>query len=240
MKECPYCHAAIPEDASFCLYCMRELAPRTKAEPVVPARRSLRVLPVVLIALILTFAALLVILIIKINKKEARFSLPAFTEFQANASAAVSERYPDLWDPYAVTPAERANMAGTEVVTSSRVLWASSEAGGLSQPFRLAYANEDGQAALCFENLKKSEYETALGVAETFLDAAFGAYLDGFSETLRLDNDLWREENRDGQRVIVRYFRPDTGAESTVLILRTPEDQNGDFDFGVFLYPETH
>ncbi len=32
MKECPYCHAKISDEASFCLYCMQELKERQSVE----------------------------------------------------------------------------------------------------------------------------------------------------------------------------------------------------------------
>lgn len=40
MKTCPYCGAALEDEAKFCLYCMRELEPKATVKPrIFPRRR---------------------------------------------------------------------------------------------------------------------------------------------------------------------------------------------------------
>ena len=68
MKNCPYCNASLPEETSFCVYCMRELAEKT-APP--PLRRKKRLwLPTLILALGLSAACIVGVLLLG-HKNEA-------------------------------------------------------------------------------------------------------------------------------------------------------------------------
>lgn len=68
MKNCPYCGTALPDESSFCLYCMRELDEKTPLAPP-RARRKARRAAWIASALI-AFVALASIFLVLTQKKE--------------------------------------------------------------------------------------------------------------------------------------------------------------------------
>lgn len=232
MKECPFCHEQLMEEQSFCPACMRELYERTVFRPKKSPGRKLRMALFLLGILLLSGAAAVMLKAVLFRRGQSVSGyLPSFETFQKTAAFAVSERYPGLWDPFGLVPAEPVRGLFPENTEADSCIWAKGHSDALSSDFTLAFSEEGGEAALLFALDTEEEYENAFLITETFLSGLFQRYLE--MPDLRGVSSV-----SEGEDALIRTFQPSSGEPCVITFSRTTGGDGDAFSFSVLIRPE--
>ena len=240
MKECPYCHAKLSDEASFCLYCMKELNRREVVRAEEKPRRNLFV-PILAVSLALLAGLILFLTLRPSDQLHARsFALPQFSVFQENYEYAAERSHaPQIaWSPEMTMVHE--NFLRDVLPEKLTFDWHEGASDAFPGVFSLGWSDASESAAFYADNCTPMTYEDVLSAARSFTDAAFQQLTYNFYDLLREDNSSWTEKTAGGKRIKELVLRPENEPGTVVQIItnRLSPTANTPFFFLLLIIPE--
>ena len=93
MKTCPSCGKDLPDEASFCVYCMTQLSPTTDVKPSATVSRKNKLSTVIIAVLLALVAALSVAVAVLAQSRSAGLTAPQnYSDLETQKSSAELER----------------------------------------------------------------------------------------------------------------------------------------------------
>lgn len=173
---CPYCGAAVQQNAAFCLHCMKSLDEKTEIKKKKTAPKRL----IVTVAAVVAVCIAVIIAVITLNNKKVT---PVCTpeEFTKYAQASAEKLdCNELWQPEKLVQTHFNEKENDSVYHTDCTL---SDAG-ISVIFR--NGGEAVDVALC--DISENDLESAFNISESALSAAFGYYQVELADMLRDKN----------------------------------------------------
>lgn len=170
MKTCPYCHAELHDEATFCLYCMRSLEEKQKVET--PKRRIRKRIKILICAIV---AAAIVIGSVCAVLLSGKPKICDYDNFY-DAVQLVSERFEcgELWDV--------SELKDVQSSPSGEWILYSAPLNVENADFSVSFYKGGEEILAVLENFTDDNFDSAIKLAVCVTDAVYNNYLSDIEE----------------------------------------------------------